>query len=113
MPCNDFGKQEPWQESKILETYQKQYGVTFPLSSKVRVLGPDAHPLYAAVRKEVGDEFSPQWNFHKLLIDSKSEVAGIFSHAMSPLETDVTEAIEQALAAQDSPETETQQEPTQ
>jgi glutathione peroxidase len=46
-PCNQFGKQEPGTAEEIREFCQVNYGVTFPMFDKVKVNGPDAHPLYA------------------------------------------------------------------
>ncbi|CBJ33543.1 Glutathione peroxidase [Ectocarpus siliculosus] len=60
VPSNDFGAQEPWDEEKIKDFYAKDFGVTFPLTSKTVVVGPEAHPLYSAVIAEFGQDVGPQ-----------------------------------------------------
>ena len=51
-PCNQFGKQEPGNEKQISEFCELNFGVTFPLFSKVDVNGPDTHPLYKFLKQE-------------------------------------------------------------
>eukprot|EP00903_Cladosiphon_okamuranus_P013644 g12708.t1 len=103
VPSNDFGGQEPWEEEKIKEFYAKDYGVTFPLTAKTVVVGPEAHPVYSAVVAEFGADVGPQWNFHKLLVGADGALAGVFGSNLSPLEPDVTEAIEEALPTKPEP----------
>ena len=72
-PCNQFGNQEPGTDEAIKEFCSTKYGVTFPISKKIEVNGPNAHPIYkhcksAAGVKEIG------WNFEKFLV---SEDGGI------------------------------------
>jgi glutathione peroxidase len=74
-----------------------QFGVTFPLTSKQHVIGPAAHPLYAAVHAAIGIECTPQWNFHKYLFDTQGELCGVFGHMSSPLDIELTDAIQEAL----------------
>ena len=60
-PCNDFGGQEPGTEEEIAEFCSANYGVTFPMFSKISVKGNDIHPLYAYLTESSGQEVS--WNF--------------------------------------------------
>jgi glutathione peroxidase len=69
VPSNDFGGQEPGGLTEISETANKEYGVTFPLTAKVDVKGPNAHPFYKWAAAERPKE-TPQWNFHKYLVGS-------------------------------------------
>ncbi len=74
-PANNFGNQEPGTDQQIVEFCTLNYGVSFPMMSKISVKGKDAHPLYkqlAAQPEPVGGE--PQWNFDKFLINRKGEV---------------------------------------
>ncbi|MCR9074524.1 MAG: glutathione peroxidase [bacterium] len=74
-PANNFGNQEPGTDQQIVEFCTLNYGVSFPMMSKIRVKGKDANPLYkqlAAQPVPVGGE--PQWNFDKFLINRKGEV---------------------------------------
>lgn len=83
--------------TEIAETAQHQYGVTFPITAKSVVKGPNAHPFYkwaANIRpKDV-----PQWNFHKYLIGSDDSIAEAFPATVDPTDTRVKTAISRALA---------------
>lgn len=73
-PANNFGSQEPGSNSDIQTFCTQNFGVTFPMMSKISVKGDDVHPLYKWLidqeRAKSGDkEFEPLWNFHKFLID--------------------------------------------
>lgn len=69
-PCNQFGGQEPGGADDIAQTCQINYGVTFPMFAKVDVNGPQAHPLFSALRRALpGWLGSPiRWNFTKFLV---------------------------------------------
>ena len=71
-PSNQFANQEPGDEKSIAEGCLLNYGVTFPMFSKINVNGPDAHPLYEYLRSELPGVFSNKikWNFTKFLIDA-------------------------------------------
>ena len=70
-PCNQFGGQEPGGEKEIAEGCLLNYGVTFPMFSKVEVNGENAHPLFVFLKKQLGGFITSQikWNFTKFLID--------------------------------------------
>ncbi len=66
-PCNQFRNQEPGTNKEIKEFCTREYGVTFPMFSKIEVNGPDAHPLFQYLTND-GEE-PIRWNFEKFLID--------------------------------------------
>ena len=66
-PCNQFGAQEPGSEAQIQQFCQVNYGVDFPLTSKIEVNGPGTHPLYAWLKSATGGA-DIQWNFEKFLV---------------------------------------------
>lgn len=70
-PCNQFGGQEPGGEKEIAEGCLLNYGVTFPMFSKVEVNGENAHPLFVFLKKQLGGFITSKikWNFTKFLID--------------------------------------------
>jgi glutathione peroxidase len=75
-PCNQFGKQEPGSDSEIRGFCDLQYGVRFPLFSKIDVNGPAAHPLYEYLKKSKPGFLGTKrikWNFTKFLIDRNGE----------------------------------------
>jgi glutathione peroxidase len=70
-PCNQFGQQEPGDETEIRKFCSSRFAVSFPLFARVRVNGPDAHPLYQYLKHErpglLGTE-AIKWNFTKFLV---------------------------------------------
>jgi glutathione peroxidase len=97
VPSNDFGGQEPGGATEIAETAQHQYGVTFPISAKVVVKGPNAHPFYKWAA-EARPKDVPRWNFHKYLIGRDGYIAEVFAESVEPADTRVKTAIARALA---------------
>ena len=98
-PCNDFGGQEPGSIGEIVEFCKQNYGVTFPVFDKVRVLGDEAHPLFLDLRNQgepIGGE--PKWNFTKFLLSRNGEVSARFGPRDEPMSEVITDAVEAALA---------------
>lgn len=98
VPSNDFGNQEPGNEAEIVNFCELNYGINFPLTSKVHVKGADAHPFYKWAHQEKGAIAKPRWNFHKYLVDHDGRLVDWFSAMTSPTATKVTRAIEKHLA---------------
>jgi glutathione peroxidase len=96
VPSNDFGAQEPGSEAEIKEFCSRKYDVTFPMLSKIKVSGTGKHPLYELLTTAAGE---PRWNFHKYLIGKNGEVLSGYRSSVAPLSTELTEAIDSALAA--------------
>jgi glutathione peroxidase len=75
-PCDQFLHQEPGNDGQIEEFCKVNYGVTFPLSTKVKVNGRGTHPVFAFVKKKAGGLLGGRvgWNFTKFLVapDGKS-----------------------------------------
>jgi glutathione peroxidase len=89
-PCNQFANQEPGDEQSISEGCLLNYGVTFPMFSKVDVNGENAHPLFKYLRKELHGLFGDQikWNFTKFLIDAQGKPLKRFAPTTKPEEID-------------------------
>jgi glutathione peroxidase len=98
-PSNDFGAQEPGSETEIKAFCKTRYGVTFPLSSKVKTKGADKSPVYKFLTEETAAPFSGdiKWNFTKFLVDAKGNVLQRFESKVEPLSPEVTGAVEKAL----------------
>jgi len=98
-PCNQFGSQEPGNEEEIRNFCSLNYGVTFPMFSKIDVNGPAAHPLYVYLKNAkpglLGTE-GIKWNFTKFLIDRKGEPIHRYAPADKPaaLESDIESALQ-------------------
>jgi glutathione peroxidase len=76
-PCNQFGAQEPGSEEEISKFCEINYGVTFPLFSKVDVNGDNANPLFEYLKSEAPGLLGSKaikWNFTKFLIDENGKV---------------------------------------
>ena len=87
-PANNFGGQEPGTEAQIATFCEKNYGVTFPLFSKVSVKGIDTAPLFkflADKTKNGAVSDVPTWNFCKYLVDEKGHVLKFYPSKVTPL----------------------------
>ncbi|MFC7440575.1 glutathione peroxidase [Laceyella putida] len=76
-PCNQFMSQEPGTDAEIAEFCSLNYGVTFPIFSKIDVNGEQAHPLYQYLCKEAPGMLGSKaikWNFTKFLVNRQGEV---------------------------------------
>lgn len=86
-PCNQFGGQEPGNETEIQEFCSLNFGVTFPLFAKVDVNGANTHPLYHYLKEEapgiLGTE-GIKWNFTKFLIDRHGQVVKRYAPGDTP-----------------------------
>lgn len=98
VPCNQFAAQEPGSEDEIREFCTLNYGVTFPLGSKMDVNGASRHPLYRLLAGE-GAEFPGDitWNFEKFLVGKDGRVLARFSPRTTPEDPALMAAIEKAL----------------
>ncbi|MEK9714078.1 MAG: glutathione peroxidase [Thalassolituus sp.] len=86
-PCNQFGKQEPGSDSDIGAFCQKNYGVSFPMFSKIDVNGPSAAPLYDALKSEAPGLMGTKaikWNFTKFLIGRDGKVIDRYAPTSKP-----------------------------
>jgi len=85
-PCDQFGHQEPGSDAEIQSFCELNYGVTFPIFSKIEVNGTGAHPLYKFLKDEksglLGD--SIKWNFTKFLVDKQGSVVERFAPQTTP-----------------------------
>ncbi len=99
-PANNFGGQEPGSNAEIGSFCRSKYGVTFPMFSKLSVLGTDKAPLYQFLTDK---KSNPQtggdirWNFTKFLIDRNGKVIQRFEPEVEPLSRELVIAIEAAL----------------
>lgn len=96
-PCNQFGNQEPGDEKSISEGCLVNYGVTFPMFSKVDVNGDTAHPLFKYLKTKLGGLLGSKikWNFTKFLIDAQGRPVKRFAPITKPeaLEKDIVKLL--------------------
>ena len=84
VPSNDFGAQEPGSADEIKQFCSLNYGVTFPMSSKLIVSGNEANSLYKWLNDVLGFGSAPKWNFHKFLIDTTGKPVDFFVSTTTP-----------------------------
>ena len=98
-PCNQFGAQEKGTDEEIGAFCEKNFGVTFPLFSKIDVNGDDAHPLFKQLKKDapglLGTE-AIKWNFTKFLVGKDGKVVKRYAPSTAP--TELTGDIEKLLS---------------
>ncbi|MGS2776350.1 glutathione peroxidase [Robertmurraya sp. GLU-23] len=88
-PCNQFMSQEPGTESDILSFCEMNFGVTFPLFSKVDVNGKNAHLLFQYLTEEAPGVLgmkAVKWNFTKFLVNRSGEVVERYAPNTNPIE---------------------------
>lgn len=86
-PCNQFGSQDPGSEGEIQEFCQLNYGVSFPMFSKIDVNGDNAHPLFEYLKNEARGALgskSIKWNFTKFLVSKSGEVIERYGSVDTP-----------------------------
>ncbi len=99
-PCNQFGSQDPGADGEIAEFCQLNFGVSFPMMSKIDVNGPAAHPLYKWLSAEAPGLLGSQsikWNFTKFLVGKDGQVIRRYAPLDKP--ADMAKDIDKALAA--------------
>ena len=125
-PSNDFGRQEPAEDKEIQKFCVKNFGISFNLFSKVRVLGPKQSPLYrylqesdlvavgktgiktrimqflAGILLKIRGDVVPKpnevrWNFHKFLIDKKGFPVARYSSEIEPDSPLIVKRLEEEL----------------
>ncbi len=93
LPCNQFGSQEPGNETQIQEFCDINFGVTFPLTEKIKVKGSKQHPLYNwLTSKSLNGEKNSKvrWNFQKYLVDEQGNLIDYFYSTTKPTSTKIT-----------------------
>ncbi len=98
-PCNQFGSQDPGNDGEISAFCQVNYGVSFPMMSKIEVNGPAAHPLYKWLSSEAPGLLGSKaikWNFTKFLVGKDGQVIRRYAPLDKP--ADLAKDIEAALA---------------
>ena len=94
-PSNDFGEQEPGSNKEIAEFCRLTYGVQFPMFEKTSVTSLKTNPLYATLLARTGQ--TPQWNFHKYLVDRDGNRVESFASKVEPDDRALLTALEKLL----------------
>ena len=96
VPTNNF-KQEPGTNKEIKDFCETNFGINFPLTEKVNVIGNDAHPFYKWAKKTYGISAIPKWNFHKIIINKEGYIIDTFASFTKPSSSKFIKLIEREL----------------
>lgn len=91
-PSNNFMSQEPGSNTEIKEFCSKNYGVSFPMMSKIEVKGKDMHPLYQFLTEKSKNGYSDnsvKWNFQKYLIGEDGKLVKVISPSTKPMDEEI------------------------
>lgn len=99
-PCNQFANQEPGDDASISKGCMINYGVSFPMFSKIEVNGVNAHPIFQYLKNELSGWFGKaiKWNFTKFLIDTEGNPVERFAPTTKPetIEADIVKLLKKA-----------------
>ncbi len=97
-PCNDFGGQEPGTNEEINTFCSSNYGITFQLFDKVKILGEDKSALYERLtNNDVTEKSDIKWNFEKFIISKNGNIVARFFSKVEPTDLQITKLIEEEL----------------
>lgn len=98
-PANNFAGQEPGSDEEIAQFCEMNYGVSFPMFTKVSVKGDDIHPLFDFLTTADNPDFKGEigWNFEKFLVDGNGNVVRRFKSSVTPESSEMKSAIEELL----------------
>ncbi|UYH52145.1 glutathione peroxidase [Candidatus Kirkpatrickella diaphorinae] len=97
VPCNDFGQQEPDDAATIKESCAVNYGVSFPMTQKTTIKGPEISPLFQWLQHEGGCLSKPRWNFYKYIVGRDGHLAAWFSSITRPSSRRFRERVRRCL----------------
>ena len=96
VPTNNF-RQEPGSNKEIKDFCETNFGINFPMTEKINVIGNNSHPFYKWARKDFGIGAIPKWNFHKIIIGRDGKVAETFSSITKPSSKKFLKVIEKLI----------------
>ncbi len=96
IPTNNF-RQEPGSNKEIKDFCEANFGITFPMTEKISVIGKNSHPFYKWAKQDFGIGAIPKWNFHKIIIGKNGKVVDTFSSITKPTSKKFKEAIENLI----------------
>jgi len=83
IPTNNF-KQEPGSNKEIKKFCEVNFGVNFPMTEKMDVIGKNSHPFYKWAKKNHGIGAIPKWNFHKIIVGKNGKIVDTFASFTKP-----------------------------
>ena len=96
-PSNQFGGQEPGTNSEIKDFCETNFNITFPITDKINVKGPNTNSVYTWAKKNFGNSAVPKWNFHKILINKNGKVESTYGSFVKPMSKKVVNKLNEIL----------------
>ena len=96
VPSNNF-RQEPGNNKEIKDFCETTFGIDFPITEKINVIGNDAHSFFEWAKKNYGSSAVPKWNFHKIIVGKNGKIAETFSSITKPTSKKFISAIEKEI----------------
>ena len=96
VPTNNF-KQEPGSNKEIKTFCETNFGINFPMTEKIDVLGQNAHPFYKWAKENYGIGAIPKWNFHKIVVGKEGKVIDTFASFTKPSSKKFIKTIESEI----------------
>ena len=96
VPTNNF-KQEPGSNNQIKDFCETNFGITFPMTEKINVIGTKSHPFYKWAKDDFGIGAIPKWNFHKIIIGKNGKVVDTFASFTKPTSNKFIKVIEKLI----------------
>ena len=96
VPTNNF-KQEPGTNDQIKDFCETTFGISFPMTEKINVIGANSHPFYKWARKDFGMSAIPKWNFHKIVIGKNGKIEDTFASFTKPTSKKFIRLIEKLI----------------
>ena len=96
-PANNFGSQEPGTNAEIATFCKVNYGVTFPMMSKISVKGSDMNEVYQFLTQKAKNglkDSNVEWNFQKYLLNEKGELEQVYLSGVKPNDEKIINWIE-------------------
>ena len=96
VPTNNF-RQEPGSNKEIKDFCETNFGITFPMTEKISVIGNNSHPFYKWAKEDYGIGAIPKWNFHKIIIGKEGKIVDTFSSITKPSSKKFLKVIEELI----------------
>ena len=96
IPTNNF-KQEPGTNDQIKNFCETNFGITFPMTEKINVIGANSHPFYKWAKRDFGIGAIPKWNFHKIIVGKNGKIEDTFASFTKPTSKKFIRLIEKLI----------------
>jgi glutathione peroxidase len=96
VPSNNF-RQEPGTNKEIKNFCETTFGISFPITEKLNVIGTSAHPFFKWAKDNHGSSAIPKWNFHKIIVGKNGKVVETFASITKPSSKKFISAIEKEI----------------